>query len=326
MARRARVQYPGAVYHVMDRGDQREAIYRDDEDRERFLKTLGEICERTGWRLHAYVLMSNHYHFMLETPSANLVEGMRWFQTTVTVRYNRRHRLSGHLFQGRYKAVLVDPEERGYFATLSDYIHLNPVRARLVGLDQRLFDYRWSSYPHYVTRRDRPSWLEPRIVMEELGFEDTSAGRRGYAERMRIRAVSELENGESSEMGELRRGWCLGGAGFRERMLGLLDACHERLGRRRDGSVERDHGIEEAQRLLELGLRYFGMDADELGQLAKGDERKAAIAALIHSRTTVSNVWLAETLQLGHTSRVSQCVRLAKISLEFRELEKGIIS
>jgi REP-associated tyrosine transposase len=175
-----RVQYAGAVYHVMDRGDQREAIFRDDEDRERFLKTLGEVCERTGWRLHAYALMSNHYHFMLETPSANLVEGMRWFQTTVTARYNRRHRLSGHLFQGRYKAVLVDPEERAYFTTLSDYIHLNPVRARLVGLDQRLFGYRWSSYPHYVTRRERPAWLEPRIVMEELGLEDTSPGRRAY--------------------------------------------------------------------------------------------------------------------------------------------------
>jgi putative transposase len=85
MARRERVEYPGAAYHVMDRGDQREAIFHDDEDRERFLKTLAQVCERTGWRLHAYVLMNNHYHVMLETPSANLVEGMRWFQTTVTV-------------------------------------------------------------------------------------------------------------------------------------------------------------------------------------------------------------------------------------------------
>jgi hypothetical protein len=143
---------------------------------------------------------------------------------------------------------------------------------------------------------------------------------------MRIRAVSELENGESPEVAELRRGWCLGGAGFRERMLGLLDACQERVGRRRDGSVERDHAIEEARRLLELGLRYFGMDAEHLEQLAKGDERKAAIAALIHSRTTVSNAWLAEALQLVHTSRVSQCVRLAKTDSQFRELEKEIIS
>ena len=139
MARKARVEFGGAIYHVLDRGDRREAIFRDDADRERFLATLGEGCGRTGWRVHAWVLMSNHYHLLLETPQANLVAGMRWFQTTSTVRFNRRHRLSGHLFQGRYKAVVVDPGQRGYFATLSDYIHLNPVRARLVGLKDRLF-------------------------------------------------------------------------------------------------------------------------------------------------------------------------------------------
>src|SRR4026208_1064958 len=115
-----------------------------------FLKTLGEVCERTGWRVHAWVLMSNHYHFLIETPQPNLVAGMRWFQTTYTVRFNRRHRLCGHLFQGRYKSVVVDSEERGYLATLSDYIHLNPVRARMISLEERLFDYRWSSYRFYA--------------------------------------------------------------------------------------------------------------------------------------------------------------------------------
>jgi REP element-mobilizing transposase RayT len=97
MARKARVEYVGAVYHVLDRGDRREAIFQDDGDRRRFLETLGEACGRTGWRVHAYVLMSNHYHLMIETPQANLVAGMRWFQTTWTMRFNARHRLSGHL-------------------------------------------------------------------------------------------------------------------------------------------------------------------------------------------------------------------------------------
>src|SRR5438105_6821022 len=129
MARKARVEFAGAIYHVLDRGDRREAIFEDDEDRREFIGTLGEACARTGWRVHAFVLMSNHYHLLVETPEANLVAGMRWFQTTLTVRFNRRHRLSGHLFQGRYKAVVVNPEEPGYFTALSDYIHLNPVRA-----------------------------------------------------------------------------------------------------------------------------------------------------------------------------------------------------
>jgi REP-associated tyrosine transposase len=110
MARKARVEFAGAVYHVLDRGDRRKPIFRDDTDRPRFLATLGEACGRRGWRIHALALMSNHYHLLLETPEANLVRGMRWFQTTWIVRFNRRHGLSGHLFQGRYKAVVVDRE------------------------------------------------------------------------------------------------------------------------------------------------------------------------------------------------------------------------
>ena len=141
MARRARIEFSGAIYHVLDRGDRREAIFRTEEDRKLFLDTLGEACRRTGWRVHAYVLMSNHYHLLLETPQPNLISGMHWFQSTYTVRFNRRHRLSGHLFQGRYKAVIVDPEEGSYFVTLSDYIHLNPVRAGLVPLRGQLTDY-----------------------------------------------------------------------------------------------------------------------------------------------------------------------------------------
>ena len=162
MARTARVEFEGAVYHVLDRGDRREPIFKDDADRCRFLETLAEVCQRTGWRVHAYVLMSNHYHFLLETPEANLVAGMRWFQTTWTMRFNARHRLSGHLFQGRYKSVVMDPQESRYFAVLSNYIHLNPVRARMVTLEQRLFDFPWSSYPLYVRKAGRPPWFEPR--------------------------------------------------------------------------------------------------------------------------------------------------------------------
>ena len=108
MARKVRVEFEGATYHVMCRGDRRENIFEDDLDRARFLETLGEVCRRTGWKIHAYVLMSNHYHWLLETPGANLVAGMRWFQSCYTARYNRRHRKAGHLFQGRYKAMLVE--------------------------------------------------------------------------------------------------------------------------------------------------------------------------------------------------------------------------
>src|SRR3954454_17820990 len=132
MARPLRIEYPGAVYHVMARGNQGRSILKDDIDRKRFLETLEESCEKTGWLVHAYVLMGNHYHLLVETPEANLVAGMKWLQGTYTQRYNSRHKLRGHLFQGRYKAVVVDGEEEPYFQVVSTYIHLNPARAKLI--------------------------------------------------------------------------------------------------------------------------------------------------------------------------------------------------
>lgn len=102
MPRKLRVEYPGAIYHLLNRGDRREPIFRDDPDRERFLGTLGEACAKTDWQVHAYCLMSNHFHLVVETPQANLVAGMKWFLGTYTARFNRRHQLFGHLFSGRY--------------------------------------------------------------------------------------------------------------------------------------------------------------------------------------------------------------------------------
>jgi REP element-mobilizing transposase RayT len=165
----------------MSRGDHGEVIFRDDQDRIRFLETFEEVCEKTGWRVHAYVLMPNHYHLLLETPQANLVAGMKWFQGTYTQRFNSRHRVRGHLVQGRYKAVVVEAE-RDYFAVVSTYVHLNPVRARLVKVrsGQKLRGYRWSSFPAYVTGR-RPTWLEVERVLSATGAgKDNQAARRRY--------------------------------------------------------------------------------------------------------------------------------------------------
>ena len=138
------MEYAGAVYHVMCRGDRREPVFRDDKDCAVFIETLGEVCARCGWRIHSYVLMGNHYHMLLETPEPNLVLGMQWFQGTYTKRFNVRHRECGHLFQGRYKALPVKDEET-YFSTVASYIHLNP--ARIQGYDfekNRLESYIWS--------------------------------------------------------------------------------------------------------------------------------------------------------------------------------------
>jgi REP element-mobilizing transposase RayT len=164
MARPLRVEFPGAVYHVMTRGNERKAIYRDDQDRQRFLETLGEMVERFSVRLHAYVLMPNHYHLLLETPLANLSQAVGWLQVTYTVRFNRRHRRSGHLFQGRFKAQLVEADE--YAQGLVEYVHLNPVRPRRKGeriaaeRAAELDAYRWSSHRAYAgLEKNPPAWL-----------------------------------------------------------------------------------------------------------------------------------------------------------------------
>src|SRR5882724_6911288 len=149
MARKLRLEYEGAMYHVMNRGDRREPIFLDDKDRLLFLEALGQVCGKTGWQVHAYCLMPNHFHLVLETPSANLVAGMKWFLGTYTGRFNRRHKLFGHLFSGRYKSLIVDGSGNGYLRTVCDYVHLNPVRAKLLGVRQKLGHYPWSSYREY---------------------------------------------------------------------------------------------------------------------------------------------------------------------------------
>jgi len=180
MARPIRIQYPGATYHMMARGTHGQEIFQDDQDRQRFLETLGEACEKTGFRIHAYVLMGNHYHLLVETPEGNLVAGMKWLQGAYTQRYNSRHKLFGHLFQGRYKAVPVEAEGSSYFEVVSTYIHLNPARGGLIRVGrERLKRYRWSSYAGYLSRRgQRPAWLVRERVLESLGLGPDEA--RGY--------------------------------------------------------------------------------------------------------------------------------------------------
>src|SRR5687767_6260632 len=116
----------------MSRGDRREDIFYDDVDRQDFLKTLAEACHKTGFQVHAYCLMPNHFHLVVETPNANLVAGMRWLLSSYTLRLNHRRKLFGHVFSGRYKALIVEPAN-SYLKTVCDYVHLNPVRARMLG-------------------------------------------------------------------------------------------------------------------------------------------------------------------------------------------------
>ena len=154
MARPLRIEYPGALYHVTSRGNRQEDIYIDDQDRSAFLQVLSRVCDRFNWVCHSYCLMSNHYHLMIETPEANLSRGMRQLNGVYTQNLNRNHGRVGHVFQGRYKAILVQKDS--YLLELSRYIVLNPVRA---GMVRSAKDWRWSSYQSTAGLVATPDWL-----------------------------------------------------------------------------------------------------------------------------------------------------------------------
>src|SRR5829696_2716098 len=221
MARPLRIQFPGAIYHVMARGNHRQPIFKHDQDRHLFLKTLRDTCEKTGWRVHAYVLMSNHYHLLLDTPEANLVAGMKWLQGTYTQRYNLKHGICGHLFQGRYKAVVIE-EQGTYLQVVSTYIHINPARAGLIKIgEQKLQSYCWSSYPLYLNgKRGAPVWLCRQRVLDSLNLPQTDG--HGYAAYMEGRVLELGLKGRRKELEAqwkaLRRGWYLGAREFGQRL------------------------------------------------------------------------------------------------------------
>lgn len=314
MARQVRIEFPGAVYHVMNRGDHQEAIFRGDEDRRLFLKTLGEACGKTGWRIHAWVLMDNHYHLLLETPEPNLVFGMKWFHGTYTSRFNSRHKLFGHLFQGRYKALCVDGEGE-HFETVGTYIHLNPVRAGLVkAVPGELEHYEWSSYPSYLSAaRKRPQWLEVNRTFRVLGLgEDKAAVRRGYRAWLEGRVI-ECRIGSHAELEEkwrkIRRGWYLGNESFRDRLLDLLEK-DKKNGKRqahRDGAT-RAHDERAALAWLKRGLVCLDVDRTSLPKMAKGAPEKMALAWHLRRSFAVSRDWVSSQLHMGHPNRVTMAV------------------
>lgn len=196
MARPLRIQYPGAVYHVTCRGNERREIFRDDKDRKTFLEILSQSIEIYNIRLYSYILMSNHFHLLIETPLGNLGEFMRHFNITYTSYFNRRHKRVGHLYQGRYKSIVVDKDE--YLSVLSRYIHLNPIRTKQVkgkaGEEkiEILMNYNWSSLPGYITKGKKEKIIDYEKVLDEYGG-DNAKGRKAYEKRIKEDIAQGLE-------------------------------------------------------------------------------------------------------------------------------------
>jgi REP element-mobilizing transposase RayT len=294
------MEYAGAIYHVMNRGDRREDIFQDEEDRERFLVTLGEACGKTQWQIHAYCLMRNHFHLVIETPQGNLVTGMKWLLGVYTKRFNIRHKLCGHLFAGRYKALIVDGSGDGYLQTVCDYVHLNPARAKLLPSKVPLSRFRWSSYGDYLQKpAQRPAWLRVDRLLGEKGIpKDSAAGREEFERQMERRRREDL----GPEFKAVERGWCVGSEKFRAE---LLAAAGERVGQSHYGAERQEIGEARAERLARAGLQALGWTEKELSQRPKGDEGKVRLARQLRAETTMTLRWIAARLEMGSWTYVS---------------------
>jgi len=242
---------------------------------------------------------------------------MAWLQNTFTRRHNVRHGLWGHLFGGRYKAVLVDDEDGWYLPTLIDYVHLNPARAGLVTLEKGIEAFAWSSLGtcYLLSPSKRHHWLQPQRGLKMRGLADDARGRRAYLEHLEQRMRSEgekagheLREGQSLQT-TLRRGWLFGGQAFKERMLNLAQKVLSAGAKRKNygrGAAILDHHLSRAEALLESGLRVCGLQAAALSGLPCNDERKALVALVIKSQTTVPLDWIAQKLHMGTRSTVSR--------------------
>jgi putative transposase len=322
MARSLRIEFPGAFYHVMARGNRREAIFTDKEDRRYFLKAVSETCGMTGWRVHAWVLMTNHYHFFIETPEPNLVSGMKWLQNAYTRRFSTRHREWGRVFGDRYKSVLVEAKDPWYYGTLLDYIHLNPVRAGIVKASQgqSVVDYPWSSVAsgYALAPKARAPWLAAGDGLAAFDYQDTVAHRRKFVERLDRRAREEkrkdcgvAEGPEDGRMSNLRQGWYWGTQAFCEKLRGMLERARPVRQRRRPRSagMHRGHDEREAERIVVEGLARVGLREGKLGELPGSDPGKLEIAAEVRANTAVSMAWIAERLRMKSAANVSQQLR-----------------
>jgi REP element-mobilizing transposase RayT len=323
MPRPWRIEYAGACYHVINRGNYRRNLFTGKGSAEAFERTLGEAAARFGWRVHAYVVMSNHFHLAVELTEPNLSDGMKWLQGTWIRRYNGLRQLIGRPFQGRYKALLVEPGEA--FGRVCHYIHLNPVRAGIVPATQPA-QYPWGSLPRFLAK-DRPKWLEASAVLAEAGgLPDTPKGWLKYLGYLEF--LAEDEPSRKTLVAErLSRGWCVGGGEFKAEMKrGHLE---------RGAELERLTGLEPAVVRTEreasweerLGLLAKAAKVD-LSRLPppKSHPDKVRLAAALKQSTSVSNGWLAARLGMGQPASASQFVRRHLLRPEGRAAIANLLS
>jgi putative transposase len=304
MPRRLRIEFEGAIYHVMARGNARQKIVRDDADRRRLTDGLEQAVVRYGWEVLCYVIMGNHLHLLLKTPRPNLGAGMQSFLSGFAIWTGRRWRRVGHLFQGRYRAEMI--EDESYYWTVSRYIHLNPVRA---GLVQRPEQWAWSSYPGYRDARRAQSWIAHDVML--AAWQGEQGGRDPRAAYVRF-VEAGLENPPPSPFREAFGGWILGSERFVARL------------RSQAGPIATNPPLAEARqlagldpkRILAAVAEFYGLEATSLSRRHDPHLARAVAAWLCRRHTEASLRELAEWLGLSRADSVPNLTRRLEVRLK----------
>jgi len=307
MARKLRLEFPGACYHVINRGNYRADVFKTAGAKASFEDCLFEACAKSGWLLHAFVVMRNHFHLAIETPAGNLISGMHWLQCTFATRFNRLRGERGHLFQGRYKALLVEDGEP--LGLVSHYIHLNPVRARLLSA-ARLEEYRYSSYWYLRRPRERPPELRLDLVLAATGqLADTPAGWANYRDYL-VWQAEEGTAGKSSAYVSLSKGWALGTNGFKAALI--QDHVMAATARAWESQGAEEVRQQSWESVCRHALKTLQRTDSDLAAAAKAARWKVALAIFLKERSQASNRWLGQRLNMGSGKYISYLVSLMK--------------
>ena len=297
VARKLRIQYPGALYHVINRGNYQRAVFETAGAALAFEAAVAEACERHRWRVHAYTSLPNHFHFALETPDANLVDGMHWLQSTFATRFNRFRAQRGHLFQGRYQALIV--EDAAALLRVVNYINLNPVRAGLVE-SAGVGSYRWGSLRHFV-QGVRAPWLVGDVILGALGLEDLPTGWASYVGYLTTLASdSELQQRQGFD--EMCRGWAIGTLSWRRELA--RQYAHLALHPGYEADELREIKESRWRAALERAVSMRGLSLTEILKDASADTApwKIEVAVQLRREVAAPYAWIADALKIRNSA------------------------
>jgi putative transposase len=303
MARRLRIQFEGAIYHVMSRGNARRDIVDDDHDRQQFQDLLAAQVGRSRWELIGFVLMTNHFHLLVRTPAPNLAAGMQRLLSAYARRLAVRHRRPGHIFQGRYQAELI--EDESYYWTVSRYIHLNPVRAHLV---VRPEDWPWSSFPGYVDPARRLSWVGYERFYRAWRGEFGGSASDAIAEYGRF-VNAGVERPPESPFAALKHGCILGSDSFVRRLKGGLPVAPTPRGTPQARALLRDRPETTVDHVLSAVGEHYGLMRGDLGRVGEHAQARSLAAWLCRHYTTAKLSELSRVLGYARPECIPGIVR-----------------